>query len=519
MGAASVTAVFPAGLSYARNRGLDAAQAPLVAFVDDDEVVDHGWVGAVLETFEHVPVAAVFGPVAPRDDRGLPYCRYDGGGELRVVSGRRAVPWSIGTGGNMAYRRDDLVALGGFDVLFGLGAVARSAEDTELILRLLRAGRSVAWSPDVVVYHPSKTASERLASRFPYAYGIGKLARRHADPVLAGRYAKAIVENAGRAVWARDGRRLRETRATLFGFLAGVGFRAKPCSSAAVLARAPETIRSALGEAQVEPLEPLYRPDAHFMYGVGADRLLHVYVEPKSRLRDGVAVRERIRRQTALPGIPRLLASAESKDALWVLEDRLAGVAPKPGAKGRWFAAAAQWVLELGGDPGPPVRHGTWWGDEATAAIEVAPPELRKGVAAALETLGELPSRRLHGDFQRKNILFTGDGEIGVIDWERAYEDGPPGLDLLFLALMASDDRPDREVIRSVAAGSDPDWAPLQRYLRESGLEGVDLRLYALAALAVWAADESDRLGTLGLPRPSRARYLELLLDLGPTLA
>ena len=36
--------VFPAGLAYARNRGLVAARAPLIAFVDDDEVVDQKWV-------------------------------------------------------------------------------------------------------------------------------------------------------------------------------------------------------------------------------------------------------------------------------------------------------------------------------------------------------------------------------------------------------------------------------------------------------------------------------------------
>ena len=158
--------------------------------------------------------------------------------------------------------------------------------------------------------------------------------------------------------------------------------------------------------------------------------------------------------------------------------------------------------------------------DEATAAVEIAPPELRQAVAAALEIVGALPSRRLHGDFQRKNILLAGDGEIGVIDWERAYHDGPPGLDLLFLALMAKSDRPDREVARSLAdGGGGAAWAPLQRYLLESGLEGIDLRRYVLAALAVWAADEGQRLCALGLPRPGRARYLELLLDLGPSLA
>ena len=165
------------------------------------------------------------------------------------------------------------------------------------------------------------------------------------------------------------------------------------------------------------------------------------------------------------------------------------------------------------------MHEGTWWSDEATAAVEITPPELREAVSAALEIVGALPSRRLHGDFQRKNILLAGDGEIGVIDWERAYDDGPPGLDLLFLALMAKSDRPDREVVRSLADGGGPAWAPLQRYLVESGLEGVDLRRYVLAALAVWAAEEGQRLSALGLPRPGRARYLELLLGLGPSLA
>ena len=85
------------------------------------------------------------------------------------------------------------------------------------------------------------------------------------------------------------------------------------------------------------------------MYGVGEERLLHVYVEPTARLREGLAARERIRRQTGLRGIPRQIALGESIDALWVLEDRLPGAEPQPGDVGRWFDAAAGWVLELGG--------------------------------------------------------------------------------------------------------------------------------------------------------------------------
>jgi hypothetical protein len=41
-----------------------------------------------------------------------------------------------------------------------------------------------------------------------------------------------------------------------------------------------------------------------------------------------------------------------------------------------------------------------------------------------------------------------------------------------------------------------------------------------LAALAVWAADERERISALGLPRsPRKARYLELLGHVGPSLA
>jgi hypothetical protein len=260
-GTAAVTAVFPAGLSYARNRGLAAAQAPLVAFVDDDEVVDTAWIGAILEAFDRVPVSAVFGPVAPRDDRGLPYCRYDGGGELRVVSGERALPWTVGTGGNMAFRRDDLVELGGFDIVFGLGSVARSAEDTELILRLLRAGRSVAWSPDVVVYHPSKTAGERLASRFLPPTGSGSwraaTATRCWLRATARRSSRTPAVRSGRetpGACARRGRRCS-------GFSPASGCGARPRSPEQVLARAPGAIRSALGSDPVEALVPLFRPE------------------------------------------------------------------------------------------------------------------------------------------------------------------------------------------------------------------------------------------------------------------
>jgi hypothetical protein len=416
----------------------------------------------------------------------------------------------------MSFRRDDLVEAGGFDLLFGIGAVALAGEDTEAIHRVLRRGGRVAWSPEVVVYHPTKTREERLASRFPYAFGIGKLTRRHRDPLLAARYAKSIVDAGIGAVRSRDRRRLNETSETLRGFVAGVAFRARPRSPEQLLANIPEGVASALDGVRPDPLEPRYRPEPHYMYAVGGERLLHVYADPTPRLRAGLEVRERIRAESPLPGVPGLLAAGESRHALWVLEDRLPGKPLSRRNAQQWFFNAAKWALELGGPHGPPLREGAWWADKATAAVEAAPVELREAVGGAVDSLGALPSRRFHGDFQRKNILVDAGGVLGVVDWECAYVDGPPGLDVLFLALMARGDRPDYDLVRIVAAGEDPDWAPLQHLLLAAGI--VEVRGFLLAALAVWAADERIRAGALGLPWARSAQYRELLLDVGPEL-
>lgn len=514
---ARIIPVFSAGVANARNRGIVESRGPLVAFADDDEVVDGGWVDAIVSALEG-HIAAVFGPVAPRDDRGLPYCRYDGGGTVRFFAGRHIPPWTVGTGGNMAFRREPLLAAGGFDVLFGAGAAARSAEDTEVVLRLLRAGHTLAWTPEMVVYHPSKTETERRASRFPYAYGMGKVIRRHRDPVLAARYLKSIGEAAGRALVARDSRRLREAGATMRGFTTGLVFRATLRSPSSVLREAPEPVEQALDGVRLEPREPTFRPDLHLIYFAGFDRVLHVYANPSARLRDGFVARERIREGFRGSGIPRLLALGETRDALWVVEERLHGHPPRAREVSRWFPEAASWAEGLAAGSRLPVRETAWWHEKSEPVVAAAPASLRSPVAEALELLGDLPSRPLHGDFQPKNILLGPHGSIGVIDWEHAYESGPPGLDLLFLAVMARGEPPDPEALDRLASNRDPDWARLRSCLARAGLGGPDLRPSLLAALAVWAYDEDVRLAAPGMPRAART-YGRLLLELGPRLS
>ncbi len=50
-------------ISIARNACLDAAKAPLVAFIDDDEIVDENWLGEMLARLDATNADAVIGPV------------------------------------------------------------------------------------------------------------------------------------------------------------------------------------------------------------------------------------------------------------------------------------------------------------------------------------------------------------------------------------------------------------------------------------------------------------------------
>ena len=56
-------------IALARNRALDAAQGRWLAFLDDDEQAEEGWLAAFLEAQERDPVDGWFGPVLPRLER------------------------------------------------------------------------------------------------------------------------------------------------------------------------------------------------------------------------------------------------------------------------------------------------------------------------------------------------------------------------------------------------------------------------------------------------------------------
>lgn len=152
------------GLDRARNRGLDEARTELVAFTDDDARPEPAWLAALLAPFASPDVHAVTGLVLPAELRTPAQLlfeeAYGGMGKgmrLRVHSERmrrsHVRPERVGVGCNMAFRRNVLRELGGFDPALDVGTRTGGGGDLDVFERCLERTAAVVYVPGAVVRH------------------------------------------------------------------------------------------------------------------------------------------------------------------------------------------------------------------------------------------------------------------------------------------------------------------------------------------------------------------------------
>jgi GT2 family glycosyltransferase len=177
-----------AGLARARNAGLAMAKGEIVAFTDDDVVVDPGWLRHCEEAFERADdVACVTGLIVPlelEDDSQLLLEQFASFGKgfhretFRLPEAREThplLPYTtgvLGSGANTVLRANVARKLGGFETTLGAGTPAAGGEDLDLYTRLLQAGYAVAYEPSAIIWHEHPDGMSRLR-RQVYRYGVG----------------------------------------------------------------------------------------------------------------------------------------------------------------------------------------------------------------------------------------------------------------------------------------------------------------------------------------------------------
>lgn len=176
------------GGAWAHNRGLLNVDAPIVAFTDDDVVVDRYWLAELVKGFEAAAnVACVTGLIFPieLETQAQVWIEEYGGfskGFSRRIFDLAAhhppnplypyTPGAFGSGANMAFRTSILRDIGGFDTILGAGSMALGGDDIASFFQVVAQGYTLVYEPAAVVRHLHYREYSQLRKQV-YGYGVG----------------------------------------------------------------------------------------------------------------------------------------------------------------------------------------------------------------------------------------------------------------------------------------------------------------------------------------------------------
>ena len=200
------------GLNFARNRALLETECEVLAYLDDDVVVDGGWLRGLHEAWSENPDAAAFtGQVLPLELKTEAQVMFELRGGFRrgfeKVRYTSAAPNDdgalypcntgiFGVGCNMAFQRQLLLKLGGFDEALDTGPPLPGGGDHDVFYQVIRAGYPLVYEPTYLVFHQHRRTIKKLNHQY-WTWGLSVMAfasKSHAmDLPLRSRWRKLMV--------------------------------------------------------------------------------------------------------------------------------------------------------------------------------------------------------------------------------------------------------------------------------------------------------------------------------------
>jgi glucosyl-dolichyl phosphate glucuronosyltransferase len=162
------------GIAAARNHGVSAAKAEWIAFMDDDQVAEDGWLINLFETAKKRAAMCVAGkrvlslpekiPI-PLERRVRAFYGEDFWGSHTRKFKEDEIPHT----GNILINKGVFDKVGAFNTNFEFGG-----EDTEFFIRVKKAGIDIWYTPDAAMVHliEAKRLSESYLRAKAYREGI-----------------------------------------------------------------------------------------------------------------------------------------------------------------------------------------------------------------------------------------------------------------------------------------------------------------------------------------------------------